>query len=217
MKQKTLFVIAVVLLLLGFIVAALLYNVEKEQQAGQFAAANNAALVRMHSPTLGPAEAPVVIVEFLDPACETCAAFYPLVKQIMAANPGRIRLVLRYAPFHKGSDQVVAALEAARKQGKFWQALEMLLARQHDWVQNHSAQVARIWPHLEAAGLDLQKLRSDMAAPEIAGVIEQDLLDAQTLKVTKTPEYFVNGKPLPRFGIEPLKDLIDEALAASRR
>ena len=217
MKQKTLFVIAVVLLLLGFIVAALLYNVEKEEQAGQFAAANNAALVRMHSPSLGPAEASVVIVEFLDPACETCAAFYPLVKQIMAANPGRIRLVLRYAPFHKGSDQVVAALEAARKQGKYWQALEALLARQDDWVQNHAAQVARIWPLLEAAGLDLQKLRSDMAAPEIAGVIEQDLLDAQTLKVTKTPEYFVNGKPLPRFGIEPLKQLIDEALAASRR
>ncbi|MDZ4255334.1 MAG: thioredoxin domain-containing protein [Sulfuritalea sp.] len=217
MKQKTLFVIAVVLLLLGFIVAALLYNVEKEEQASQFAAANNAALVRMHSPTLGPADAPVVIVEFLDPACETCAAFYPLVKQIMAANPGRIRLVLRYAPFHKGSDQVVAALEAARKQGKYWQALEMLLARQDDWVQNHAAQVARIWPLLEAAGLDLQKLRSDMAAPEIAGVIEQDLLDAQTLKVTKTPEYFVNGKPLPRFGIEPLKDLIDQALAATQR
>lgn len=217
MKQKTLFVIAALLLLLGFIVAALLYNVEKEEQAGQFAAANNAALVRMHSPSLGPAEASVVIVEFLDPACETCAAFYPLVKQIMAANPGRIRLVLRYAPFHKGSDQVVAALEAARKQGKYWQALEMLLARQDDWVQNHAAHVARIWPLLEAAGLDLQKLRSDMAAPEIAGVIEQDLLDAQTLKVTKTPEYFVNGKPLPRFGIEPLKQLIDEALAASRR
>jgi len=217
MKQKTLFVIAVVLLLLGFIVAALLYNVEKEEQAGQFAAANNAALVRMHSPSLGPAEAPVVVVEFLDPACETCAAFYPLVKQIMAANPGRIRLVLRYAPFHKGSDQVVAALEAARKQGKYWQALEMLLARQDDWVQNHAAQVGRIWPHLAAAGLDLQQLRADMAAPEIAGVIEQDLLDAQTLKVTKTPEYFVNGRPLPRFGIEPLKDLIDQALAASRR
>ena len=217
MKQKTLFVIAALLLLLGFIVAALLYNVEKEEQAGQFAAANNAALVRMHSPSLGPAEASVVIVEFLDPACETCAAFYPLVKQIMAANPGRIRLVLRYAPFHKGSDQVVAALEAARKQGKYWQALEALLAARGDWVQRHVAQVDRIWPHLERVGLNLQQLRADMAAPGIAGIIEQDLLDAQTLKVTKTPEYFVNGKPLPRFGIEPLKQLIDEALAASRR
>lgn len=217
MKQKTLFVIAIICLLLGFIVATLVYNVEKEEQTGQATAANNPALLRMHSPSLGPIAAPVVIVEFLDPACETCAAFYPLVKQIMAANPDRIRLVLRYAPFHKGSDQVVAALEAARKQGKFWQALEALLARQDDWVQHHVAQVDRIWPHLEKVGLNLQQLRADMAAPGIAGIIEQDLLDAQTLKVTKTPEYFVNGKPLPRFGIEPLKQLIDEALAASRR
>ncbi len=217
MKQKTLFIIAVVCLLLGFIVAALLYNVEKEQQAVQVVTANAAALVRMHSPALGRADAPVVIVEFLDPACETCAAFYPLVKQIIAANPDRIRLVLRYAPFHKGSDQVVAALEASRKQGKFWPALEALLATQADWAPNHAALVERIWPQLERAGLDLKQLRSDMNAPGIAGVIEQDLLDAQTLKVSKTPDFFVNGQPLPRFGIEPLKQLIDDALAASRR
>jgi protein-disulfide isomerase len=217
MKQKTLFIVAAVCLLLGFIAAALVYDARREDEASRLAMANNVALQRMHSPSLGPAGAPVVLVEFLDPACETCAAFYPLVKQIMAANPDRIRLVLRYAPFHKGSDQVVAALEAARKQGRYWQALEMLLTRQHDWVQNHAAQVAQIWPLLEAAGLDLQRLRADMAAPEIAGVIEQDLLDAQTLKVTQTPEYFVNGKPLPRFGIEPLKDLIDEALRTAPR
>ena len=217
MKQKTLFTVAVVCLLLGFIVAALLYNVEREEQAGQVTVTNNAALVRMHSPALGRADAPVVIVEFLDPACETCAAFYPLVKQILAANPDKIRLVLRYAPFHKGSDQVVAALEASRKQGKFWQALEALLATQADWAPHHAAEVARIWPHLERAGLNLQQLRSDMAAPEIAGVIEQDLLDAQTLKVSKTPDFFVNGRPLPSFGFEQLKALVDEALSATRR
>lgn len=217
MKQKTLFIVAVVCLLLGFIVAALLYNVEKEQQTSQVAAANNPALVRMHSPTLGPADAPVVIVEFLDPACETCAAFYPLVKEIMAANPGRIRLVLRYAPFHKGSDQVVAALEASRKQGKFWQALEALLKAQADWAPHHSAQVDLTWKHLEAAGLNLQQLRTDMMSPGIAGVIDQDLLDAQTLKVSKTPDFFVNGKPLPRFGIEPLKALVADALATTKR
>lgn len=217
MKQKTLFAVAVVLLLLGFIAAALIYNAERQGQAGQVAAANNEALVRMHSPALGRADAPVVIVEFFDPACETCAAFYPMVKEILAANPDRIRLVLRYAPFHQGSDQVVAALEAARKQGKFWQALEALLKAQADWAPHHKAEVDRIWKHLEGAGLNLQQLRADMKAPEIDRVIEQDLLDAQTLKVTKTPEYFVNGKPLPRFGFEPLKALVDEALAASRR
>ena len=212
MKQKTLFTVAVVLLMLGFIVAALLYNVEREEPDDQPVAANNPALVRMHSPALGRADAPVVIVEFLDPACETCAAFYPLVKQMLAANPDKIRLVLRYAPFHKGSDQVVAALEAARKQGKFWPALEALLAAQADWTRNHAVQVERIWPHLERAGVDLQQLRKDMAAPEITGVIEQDLLDAQTLNVSKTPDFFVNGKPLPSFGFEQLKALVDAAL-----
>ncbi|MDK9702002.1 MAG: DsbA family protein [Sulfuritalea sp.] len=217
MKQKTLFAVAVALLLLGFIAAALLYNAERQGQAGQVAAANSEALVRMHSPALGRADAPVVIVEFIDPACETCAAFYPLVKEILAANPDRIRLVLRYAPFHKGSDQVVAALEAARKQGKFWQALEALLKAQADWAPHHKAEVDLIWKHLEGAGLNLRQLRADMKAPEIDRVIEQDLLDAQTLKVTKTPEYFVNGKPLPRFGFEPLKALVDEALAAGKR
>ncbi|MDP2825920.1 MAG: thioredoxin domain-containing protein [Sulfuritalea sp.] len=213
MKQKTLFVIAVVLLLLGFIVAALLYNAQRED----LAAANNEALVRMHSPAVGSVEASVVIVEFLDPACETCATLYPLVKELRAANPGRIRLVLRYAPFHKGSDQVVAALEAARKQGKFWPALEALLQAQADWAPHHRADVDRIWKHLEGVGLDLQKLRTDMMAPEIARIIEQDLIDAQTLKVTKTPDFFVNGKPLPRFGYEPLKTLVEEALAAKRQ
>ena len=171
----------------------------------------------MHSPTLGKDDAPVVIVEFLDPACETCREFYPLVKKMMAANPDRIRLVLRYAPFHDGSDQVVAVLEAARKQGKFWPALEALLATQAEWAPNHKPQVALVWKHLEGLGLNLEQMRSDMTAPEIARVIAQDLDDARALNVTKTPEFFVNGKPLPSFGYEQLKELVDKALASARR
>ena len=212
MKQKTLFIVAAVGLLLVFFVGTLFYSTQKADQATQQAAANRAALVRMHSPTLGKVEAPVVIVEFFDPACETCRAFYPLVKQMMAAEPDRIRLVLRYTPFHNGSDQVVAVLEAARKQGKFWPALEALLAAQAEWSPHHTPQVSLVWKHLEGLGLDLEKMRVDMTAPEIARMIAQDLDDARTLNVTKTPEFFVNGKPLPKFGYEQLKTLVDEAL-----
>lgn len=218
MKQKTLFIIAVTGLLLVFIVGTLLYTAEKDDQAGQQADANRAVLVRMHSPTLGRADAPVVIVEFLDPACETCRAFYPFVKQLMEANPDKIRLVMRHAPFHKGTDKVVAVLEAARKQGKFWPALEALLASQAAWTQNHTAQVDLVWRHLEGLGLNFEQMRVDMMAPEIANVIAQDLADARTLNVTKTPSFFVNGKPLVSFGYEQLKNLVDDALrSASRR
>jgi protein-disulfide isomerase len=188
-----------------------------KNQPAQVPDAKRAVMIRMHSPTLGNIDAPVVIVEFLDPACETCATFYPLVKQIMAANPDKIRLVLRYAPFHNGSDKVVAVLEAARKQGKFWPALEALLATQANWAPNHTPQVGLVWKSLEGLGLDLEKMRVDMATPEIANVIAQDIDDAKTLGVTQTPEYFVNGRPLPSFGFEQLKALIDEALKETQR
>ena len=217
MKRKTLFIVALVGLLLAFAFGTLLYTAQKEQQPAQLPDTQRAALVRMHSPTLGNADAPVVIVEFLDPACDTCRAFYPLVKAMLAENPDRIRLVLRYAPFHSGSDKVVAVLEAARKQGKFWPALEALLAAQSDWVVNHTPQVARVWKHLEGLGLNLEQMRADMAAPAIANLIAQDLADARTLNVTKTPEFFVNGRPLPSFGYEPLKKLVDDALKDTQR
>ena len=216
MKQKTLFIVVLVGLLLAFVLGTLFYTALKEDQAAQLAGENASALVRTHSPTRGKADAPVVIVEFLDPACETCRAFYPLVKEIMAANPDRIRLVLRYAPFHHGSDQVAAVLEAARKQDRFWPALEALLASQADWSPNHTAQLALVWTHLEGLGLNLEQLRADMTAPEIARAIAQDLADAQTLNVTRTPEFFVNGRPLPSFGYEQLKRLVDDALRETR-
>ena len=217
MKNKALFFVALGALLVTFVFGTALYYVLNKGEATPLPAAKQAALVRMHSPAIGKAEAPVVIVEVFDPSCETCAAFYPRVKEILAANPDKIRLVMRYAPFHEGSDKVVAVLEAARKQGKFWSALEALLANQASWSPNHTPQVGLVWKHLEGLGLDLERVKADMAAPEIARVIAQDVADARTLNVTQTPEYFVNGRPLPSFGFDQLKTLIDDALKETRR
>ncbi|MDH4263757.1 MAG: DsbA family protein [Spirochaetia bacterium] len=215
MKQKTLFIVAAVVLVLVFLIGSQTYNRKKAEESAKSIQSNQAYLVRMHSPVLGKDNAPVVIVEFLDPACETCSEFYPHVKQMLSANPDKIKLVLRYAPFHHGSDKVVAALEAARKQGKFWPALEALLKTQHEWAANHTANVDLIWSHLEGLGLNFQKMRLDMLSPEIISIIEQDLSDARALNVTMTPEYFVNGKPLPSFGYQQLVDLVDEAIASA--
>lgn len=215
--KKTLFISAAVILLLAFVGGAIFYATQKTEQAGQLAYENKSALVREHSRVLGHADARVEIVEFIDPACGTCRHFYPLVKEMLAAHPDRIRLVLRYAPFHQNADYVVALVEAAGKQGKYWETLEALLAAQDGWVMNHAVQPEQVWRHVEGLGLDLAQLRSDMDAPEIARLIAQDLEDANALKVTQTPEFFVNGKPLPSFGYEPLKKLVDEALASEYR
>ena len=103
-----------------------------QQSGSALASQTDNRLVRFHSPVFGPSNAPVTIVEFFDPACETCRAFYPIVKDILKQYPNDVRLVIRYAPFHAGSDQVVKLLEAAKRQNKYLPVLEMILATQED-------------------------------------------------------------------------------------
>jgi len=215
--KKLVFVAATVILVLVFVVGVMYDRSQKAEQAGMRAENNQSALVRPHSRVLGPATAKVQIVEFLDPACETCRRFYPLVKQLLAAHPDQINLVVRYAPFHDNSTFVVALLEAAGRQGKYWETLEALLNGQEGYVANHAVQPDLVWKYIEGIGLDITKLRADMLDPAISKLITQDLDDARVLNVTKTPEFFVNGKPLPSFGFEQLQRLVDEALSSSKR
>ena len=206
-NRRTVFIGSAAALLLVFVAGTFVYKGMAVRNSAQTVERNQAALVRFHSPTLGNPDARVHIVEF-DPACETCRSFYPYVKQIMAENPDKVRLSIRHVPFHKGSDYVVKVLEAAGKQGKYWQALEGLLASQGYWTSNHAAQPDLVWMLLEGLGLNMEQIKVDMSAAAVAAHIEQALEDARTLNVNKTPEFFVNGQPLPRFGLEELQNLV---------
>lgn len=206
----------VAVLILAFAGGAFFYKKQQAETAAQLAAQNMQALVRADAPSFGNPNAPVHIVEFFDPACGTCREFYPLVKAMMVAHPDKIRLSLRYAPFHPGSESVVKVLDASRKQGKFEPTLEALFASQNQWVINHTANVQMIGPVLETLGMDMARLQNDANAPEVAAIITRDLEDAKTMNVTMTPEYFVNGKPLPQFGFDELKKLVDSELAHTK-
>lgn len=181
--------------------------------AGGGPPAPRAELASENAPSIGEATAKVHIVEFLDPACETCAQFYPIVKQMLRDNPGKIRLSLRHIPLHQGSDVVVAMLEAARKQGKYFQTLERLLATQNEWVPRHVVLPDRVRAVVESVGLDMAQLQADMNTPEIAQRVARDRDDAAKLGVKQTPEYFVNGKQMTSFGREQLQRLVSDALA----
>ncbi|MGK2905792.1 MAG: DsbA family protein [Desulfuromonadales bacterium] len=201
-------------LVLAFVFGSSYYKGQQAEKLGFMAEKNAELFVRDHSPTLGSDDAKVFIVEFMDPACETCAAFAPFVKQIMAANPGKIKLVIRYAPFHDGADNFVKILEAGRMQGKYWETLDVMFKTQGVWASHHSYQPQRLWELLPQAGLDIERIKKDMNDPAIAKIIEQDMADVKTLNVQKTPGYFVNGKPLQVFGYKQLHQLIQSELDA---
>ena len=156
----------------------------------------------------------MVLVEYFDPGCETCRVFAGYVKAILAAHPTQVRLVLRYAPFHQGADMMVAILEAARRQNRYWETLQVMYDTQAQWASHHHPQPERIWAVLPTAGVDVERIRQDILRPEIMQVVRQDMADAQTLGVRRTPAFFVNGKPLTDFGPNQLKDLVQAEVAA---
>src|SRR5210317_2368670 len=211
-RRGSLTAIAVAILVVALVGATLIYLGNDTQPAGGEDAARQAALASEHSPTLGDANAKVHIVEFLDPACETCALFFPMVKNWMKEVPGQIRLTVRHVAFHEGSDYAVKILEASRKQNKYWETLETLLASQQQWTQHHTVQPENIGPAIASVGLDMEQLMADMNSMEVLARIEQDKKDSIFLKVSATPEYFVNGRPLPSFGQQQLANLVREEL-----
>lgn len=213
MKRTSLIAFAAAVLVLGLVAATFLYRSDNTESLLTEAAARQAALASQHSPSLGDPGAKVHIVEFLDPACETCALFYPMVKQWMAEVPGEIRLSVRHVAFHTGADYAVRILEASRKQGKYWQTLETLLASQQQCTQHHAVQPDRIGPAIADVGLNMEQLAADMDSMEVLLRMEQDKNDSILLKVSATPEYFVNGRQLPSFGQQQLADLIREELS----
>lgn len=166
------------------------------------------SLIRPHSPVLGPANAPVTIVEFFDPSCEACRAFFPIVEEMRQNYPEDIRIVLRYAAFHSGSDEAVRILEAARKQERFEPILQALFEKQPLWAVEGAPNLSRAWDIAGAYGLDLTRAKTDAAAPEIETVLTQDRADIQTHNVRQTPTFFINGKRLMSVGPDKFRRLV---------
>jgi protein-disulfide isomerase len=213
-KQKTVITLAIVLGVV-FAIGIVVYRSITDAEVAKLIEEQPSVLVRASAKTRGAVDAKVHIVEFMDPGCETCRAFHPFVEQLLADNPGKIRLSIRYLPLHEGADVMVKILEAADKQGKYWETLHLMFESQPQWASHHHPQPEKIWPLLPQIGLDVDAIRRDMNAPEIDAILAEDLAAARALNIRKTPAFFVNGEPLRNFGYEPLRALVHGALAAS--
>ena len=180
---------------------------------------DNEAFIRDDSPTLGPKDAKVTIVEFLDPECESCAAFHPFVKKVLKDYEGKLRLVIRYMPLHPNSLSAITFLEAAGEQGKYWKAQDFLLMKQPEWGTKHGPtntpqpDVNKLFKkYVSELGLDMEKMNKVYAENKYKAKAERDLKDGRSLGVRQTPTLFVNGRKLARLDDASLRALIEEGL-----
>jgi protein-disulfide isomerase len=219
-NELKIMIVVVAVVAVGAFVASRYYSgtVEKKP-APPLTQAQTEGLIRDHSPTLGPANAKVTIVEFLDPECETCAVFGPIVKKMVKDDPN-IRLVVRYMPLHPNSVPAANFIEAAGEQGKYWEALDLLFQKQPEWGERHGAPASAPKPDITALfekyarelGLDAEKVKSAVKENRFSAKIDRDKMDGQNLGARQTPSFFVNGRKLARFGEAELKALVAEEL-----
>lgn len=175
-------------------------------------AVSDERLVRDDSPTQGPEDARVVLVEFLDPECEYCRAAFPVVKMLLEEYPDDVRLVARYFPLHTNSVLAVLATEAAGNQGKYWEMHELLFERQTEWGEQRTPQRDKFVEYARELSLDIERFEADLSDTEVEAKIARDQADGTALGVRGTPTFFVNGRLLPQPSYDSLKAAIDGIL-----
>ncbi len=221
MRKEAIILIAILaVVIVGLVIGSKYY---REGTAQPVKTDNKAqeTLVRPDSPSIGPVDAKVTVVEFLDPECESCAAFAPVIKKLQKEFANDMRLVIRYAPFHKNARVAALYTEAAGRQGKYWEMQEKLFSKQSEWgeVHGHGTPAGpppdprpKFEKYAEELGLNVDQLKAAAEDPELAAKIDRDMQDVQTMGVRSTPTIYVNGRKLQRLTEADLRQLISSEI-----
>lgn len=155
-------------------------------------------LATSDDPVIGPQDAPVVIIEFLDYQCPFCREAYPIMKQVVAAYPDTVKLIIRDFPIdsvHPEAINAAVAANCAEAQGKFWQYHDALYIEQDNLGGDLYAKLAT------KLALNSNQFTSCIQSLSVRNEIGDDFNDGVRAGVTGTPTFFVNGQkvegPLP--------------------
>ena len=219
MKKEVIILLAIIAIVaIGGVVGASYYrtSIQKPPEPGKKIPEE---LLRADTASIGPADAKVTLVEFYDPECESCASFHPVVKGLLKEFEGKIRFVARYATFHKNARLAAIYTEAAGEQGKYWEMQAKLFEKQGEWGEKHGhgAPATPVAPpdamfqkYAQELGMNVEQLKVSINDPKHAAKVDRDMRDVDTLKVMRTPTFYVNGRLLARLNQQDLRTLIKE-------
>jgi protein-disulfide isomerase len=164
-------------------------------------------------PSRGTASAPVTIVEFSDFQCPFCRAAEGSLKEVRQKYGDQVRLVYMDFPlgFHPHAMDAARAARCAADQDKFWPFHDELFLDQKKLDPNDLKQTAA------KIGLDGNKFDSCFATAEHDAGIRKDMAEGNSLGVTGTPTFFINGREM--VGAQPpvkFNEVIDEELARAK-
>ena len=139
---------------------------------------------------VGPADAPITLVEYGDYECPYCRAAHPVVKEVERRLNGQLCFAYRHFPIvnaHPHAVRAAQAAEAAGAQGQFWlmhdRLFESTAGLEDETLVRLAVQI----------GLDARRFVSDLAADQYLDRIREDMSSGARSGVNGTPTFFVGG------------------------
>jgi protein-disulfide isomerase len=161
------------------------------------------------SPVMGPADAPVTLVEFSDFQCPYCSLAVSKLNAVLKAYPKQVKLIFKQFPLdtHSQAAQAAAAAIAAHQQGKFWPMHDALFASRRDLSRPTILAIAG------KTGLDMKRFTADLDSAETKKTVARDVEDGDKAGVEGTPSVYINGQKYNgSLELDAIRKVIDEEL-----
>lgn len=174
------------------------------------------ALQNDGAPSLGPADAPITLVEFSDFQCPYCKGMVPTLRRLEESHGKQVRIVYRQYPIPSLHANAIKAAEAslcAHEQGKFWEMHDLMFEEQGKLT------VAELKEKAARLKLNRSKFDGCMDTGRFTEQVQEDMKAGVRIGVTGTPALFVNGVPIDGGAVpyETLVKAIDKELARLKR
>ncbi|MDT0186206.1 Na+/H+ antiporter NhaA [Microbacterium sp. ARD31] len=136
---------------------------------------------------LGPVDAPLTLVEYLDYECPFCARVSGVGDELREHFGDRLRYVTRHLPLpvHPHAELAALAAEAAARQGRFWEMHGVLFAHQDE------LELEDLVGYAAEVGLDVEQFMRDLDDEDLARHVEHDVASAEASGVRGTPTFFI--------------------------
>lgn len=160
---------------------------------------------------MGPADAPVTIVEFFDYRCPYCHAALEWVEGVQRSRPDVRIVFVEFPILGPASYEASLASVAAMPQGRYWQFHQALMGFRGDLTGERIDALAR------QSGIDVTRMRRAMNDPAIARLLEETRAHAANYNITGTPGFVINGELIPGFNVDRLNERVREAARDARQ
>jgi protein-disulfide isomerase len=188
-------------------------KMQKDQDAKlkSFMAENGKSIFRSPgSSVAGDANGDITVVEFFDYNCGYCKRGLPEVQKLLQDDK-KVRFVFKELPIlSKGSEEAARVALAVKRQGKYWEFHQAMLGSKGHADEASALKIA------ESLGLDMGKIKADMASDDVKNELRDDLLLAKKMGINGTPHFLVGDKSIPG-APEDLHDQLETLVSGFRK